>query len=157
MTARIIAPAWPHRSRGASAQASRDDRVRPSDAPAAAPSPDETSRDDSAAGEPEGIEPRPQKLAKKKARAIVDAAELVRHPEHRDNHRWILRSGDTVLGYVEPTYGGASRSGRNGWTSRLGGSPGRRSATRNRAAADLAGRWIRVVTADPRRTLTGDQ
>ncbi|PNG21893.1 hypothetical protein [Streptomyces cahuitamycinicus] len=117
-----------------------------------------TSRDDPAAAAPapRGIELRPQKLAKKKARAVVDAAELVRHPEHRDNHQWILRSGDTVLGYVEPTYGGASRSGRNGWTGRLGGSRGRRCTTRDGAAADLAARWVRLVTAVPTRTLTGD-
>ncbi|MFJ3310467.1 hypothetical protein ACIPSA_47375 [Streptomyces sp. NPDC086549] len=117
-----------------------------------------TSRDDpvAAASAPRGIEPHPQKLAMKKARAVIDAAELVRHPEHRDNHRWILRSGDTVLGYVEPTYGGASRSGRNGWTGRLGGSTGRRCTTRDGAAADLAARWVRLVTAVPTRTLTGD-
>ncbi|AWI31241.1 hypothetical protein [Streptomyces tirandamycinicus] len=102
------------------------------------------------------IQPRPQKLAQNKARAVVNAAELVRHPDHRENHQWILRSGDTVLGYVEPTYGGTSRSGRNGWTGRLGGIAGRRCTTRDAAALDLAERWIRVVTAVPKRTITGD-
>jgi hypothetical protein len=103
-----------------------------------------------------GIEPRPQKLAKKTAAAIVDAAELVRDPDHRDNHRSILRSGDTVLGYVEPTYGGASRSGRNGWTGRLSGHPGPRCRSRDGAAADLAMRWVQVVTAPPKRHITGN-
>ncbi|MFF4763351.1 hypothetical protein [Streptomyces sp. NPDC001292] len=116
------------------------------------------SRDDSAAtATPRGIEPRPQRLAKKKARAVVDAAELVRHPEHRDNHGWILRSGDTVIGHVEPTYGGASRSGRNGWTGRLGGHVGPRRRTRDEAAVDLALRWVQLVTAAPKRTITGDR
>ncbi|MEV0926905.1 hypothetical protein AB0I99_17565 [Streptomyces spongiicola] len=115
------------------------------------------SRDDSAvATTANSIQPRPQKLAQNKARAVVNAAELVRHPDHRENHRWILRSGDTVLGYVEPTYGGTSRSGRNGWTGRLGGISGRRCTTRDAAALDLAERWIRVVTAVPKRTITGD-
>jgi hypothetical protein len=114
-----------------------------------------SSRDDSA-GAGHGIAPRPQKLPKKKAAAVIDAAELVRDPDHRDNHRWILRSGDTVLGSVEPSYGGASRSGRNGWISRMGGTPGPRCKSRDGAAVDLAARWLRVVTADPRRPLTGD-
>jgi len=121
----------------------------------------ESARDDSApapaparagAG---GIEPRPQKLPKKKAQAVVDAAELVRDPEHRENHRWILRSGDTVLGYVQPSYGGVSRSGRNGWISRLGGHPGPRCKSRDGAAMDLAASWMRLVTATPKRTITG--
>jgi hypothetical protein len=159
-------PAPPH------AQTSRDDQ-QPAAAPtatattAAAPPParrrhaTKTSRDDSApatASEPAakgGIEPRPQKLPKKKAAAIVEAAELVRDPEHRDNHRWVLRSGDTVLGYIEPSYGGVSRSGRNGWLGRLAGIPGRRGRTRYLAATDLAMRWVRLVTATPKRTITG--
>lgn len=101
-----------------------------------------------------GIEPRAQKLGKKKAQAIADAAELVRDPDHGENHRWIYRSKDTVLGYVEPTYGGASRSGRNGWTGRLAGMTGRRCTTRNGAVLDLAARWMRLVTANPTSTLT---
>jgi hypothetical protein len=113
------------------------------------------SRDDSTVAL-KRIEPRPQKLARKRAVAIVDAAELVRDPDHRETHRWILRSGSTILGYVEPTYGGASRSGRTGWTGRLSGSTGRRCTTRDQAAADLAQRWMRLVTTAPSRTLTGN-
>jgi hypothetical protein len=113
------------------------------------------TRDDSASTKPaparKGIEPRPQKLPKKKAAAVIDAAELVRADDYHDTHRWILRSGDTVLGYVEPSYGGASQSGRNGWISRMGGTPGPRCKSRDGAAVDLAARWRRVVTAAPRR------
>lgn len=120
-----------------------------------------SSRDDSRGGSKpapavKGIKPSQQKLPRKKAQAVVDAAELVRHPEHRENHRWFLRSGDTVIGYVEPSYGGASRSGRNGWTGRLDGMTGRRCATREGVAVDLAQRWIQVVTATPHRTLAGE-
>ncbi|MGW6753143.1 hypothetical protein [Streptomyces sp. NPDC055006] len=117
----------------------------------------QASRDDSGLTvEPKGIEPRPQKPAMKKARAIAGTAELVRHPGHQDNHRWILRSGDTVTGYVEPSYGSTSRSGRNGWTGRLGGSLRPRCKSRDGAALDLAARWVRLVTTEPSRTLTGD-
>jgi hypothetical protein len=88
--------------------------------------------------------------------AIADAAELERDPDHRESHRWILRSGDTVLGYVEPSYGGVSRSGRNGWIGRLmAGSSGPRSTNRDVAAVDLALRWVRVVTAAPKGHITG--
>jgi len=142
-------------------QTSRDDRGRVADRPARAPRPPaapnatKTSRDapqdqaEPARPAPKGIEPRPQKLSRKKARAIADAAELVRHPHHRDNHRWILQSGDTVIGYVEPTYGGASRSGRNGWAGRLAGQLGPRCRTRDGAAVDTAVRWVRLVTTAP--------
>ncbi|MCX4538994.1 hypothetical protein [Streptomyces sp. NBC_01669] len=157
-TARQNQPTTGHSSApGNGTQASRDDSKR--DTPAAQPTARtaQASRDDSGLTvEPKGIEPRPQKLAMKKARAIAGAAEPVRHPEHRDNHRWILRSGDTVIGYVEPSYGGTSRSGRNGWTGRLGGSLGPRCKSRDGAALDPAARWIRLVTTEPSRTLTGD-
>lgn len=100
------------------------------------------------------IKPVPQKLPKKKAEAVLDAAELVRAPDYRDSHMWILRSGDTLIGYVMPSYGGASRSGRNGWTSSMG-DRGPRCHSRDGAKVDLAARWLRVVTAAPKRTLTG--
>ncbi|MFD6327701.1 hypothetical protein ACFWOL_33905 [Streptomyces sp. NPDC058442] len=138
-------------------QTARDDSGRSTSKARPTARATQAARDDSAVtATPQGIAARPQKLAPKKARAFVDAAELVRHPEHRENHQWILRSGDTIIGSVEPTYGGTSRSGRNGWTGRLGGSPGRRCRTRDEAAVDLAARWIRTVTTAPRRTLTGD-
>ncbi|MFB7576359.1 hypothetical protein [Streptomyces sp. NPDC056165] len=144
-------------SHGTSTEASCDGREHIADGPAAAaPRPSTSSRDasrkraDKARPLPKGIEPKPQKLARKRALAIVDVAELVRDVEHRDEHRWILRSGDTVLGHVEPTYGGTSASGRTGWTSRLGVSTGRRCRTRDEAKLDLAARWIRIVTAAPR-------
>ncbi|KIE24627.1 hypothetical protein LK08_23760 [Streptomyces sp. MUSC 125] len=139
----------------APAVASRDEpkaarRPRPATAARAGSAPAEP-----ATGKAVGIKPEPQRLARKRAQAVIDAAELVRDPEHRDNHRWILRSGDTVLGYVEPSYGGTSRSGRNGWVGRLAGLTGPRGATRDAAAVDLAMRWMRLVTAAPKRTITG--
>ncbi len=119
------------------------------------------SRDDSVGAlitpAPKGIEDRPQGLTHKKATAAADAATLIRHPEWRENHRWILKS--TVLGYVEPSYGGTSRSGCNGWVGRPPNSmtaSGRRCTTRENADVEPAMSWVRVVTATPRRTITGD-
>jgi len=129
-------------------------------APAATPEP-KPSRNEPATAAPAAaplptwdttaIKPVPQRLPKKRARAVLDAAELVRAPDYRDSHTWILRSGDTLIGYVVPSYGGASRSGRNGWTGLLGGTPGPRCNGRDGAKLDLATRWLQVVTAAPRR------
>jgi hypothetical protein len=159
----ITAPAASRRPRPG--RGSRDDAALTVAADPAAdqPSPEpptsvQSSRDDSAGlptWETTAIKPVPQRLPKKRAQAVIDAAELVRAPDYRDSHRWILRSGDTLIGYVVPSYGGASRSGRNGWLSRLGGSPGPRCKSRDGAAVDLAARWLRVVTATPRRSPTG--
>ncbi len=116
----------------------------------------QASRDDSGLTvEPKGIEPRPQKLAMKKARPSLAPQNWSAPPGHRDNHRWILRSGDTMIGYMEPSHGGTSRSGRNGWTGRLGGSLGPRCKSRHGSALDLAARWVQLVTTEPSRTLTG--
>lgn len=158
----LDAPDRPDRAAPAGARPPRDGSV-----PSAAAGPEpaartrpatKTSRDDSRvqAVASAGIEPRPQRLARKRALAIAEAAELVRSPEHQETRQWVLRSGDTVLGMVEPTYGGVSRSGRNGWTSRLAGATGQRRPTRQDAATDLADRWLRLVTATPKRTITGN-
>ncbi|WP_331747875.1 hypothetical protein [Streptomyces sp. NBC_00842] len=126
-------------------------------APAAVSTPAQTSRDDSPKPARRRSAARPKRLSRKAAMAIAEAAVLEKHSDHRDNHRWILRSGDTVLGHVEPSYGGASRSGRTGWVGILAGgfSRGQRCATREAAAVDLMGSWIRVSTAPARRTITG--
>lgn len=58
-------------------------------------------------------------LSVKAARAVIDAAELAKAPDWRDTHRWHVVSGGDVLLVIEPSYGGASRSGRNGWRWRL--------------------------------------
>jgi hypothetical protein len=102
--------------------------------------------------------PRRKRLSQKAARTIADSARLVKHPEHRENHRWTLIAPDgTVLGHVEPSYGGTSRTGRNGWKYQVahtfvGGGPHK---TREAAAVQCALSWIRLVTA-PVRTLTGN-
>lgn len=134
----------------------------PLDAPSAPPEPSRDEASDKAQASTatsrpaaRGIEPRPQKLPRTRAVAIAEAAELTRDPD--DRSQWLLRSGDTVLGVIVPSYGGTSRSGRTGWTGRIGGGPPTaRHKTRREAATDLTASWIRLVTATPRRTLTGE-
>lgn len=138
----------------ASAEAAVKVTTAPPAGPARRNSP-QTSRDDSTPLLPtwdtSAIKPVPQRLSKSRAQAVIDAAELIRASDYRESRTWILRSGDTLIGYVAPSYGGASRSGRNGWISRLGSTPGPRCHSRDEAKLDLAARWLRVVTAAPRR------
>ncbi|MFP8886771.1 hypothetical protein [Streptomyces mangrovi] len=131
-------------------QAPRDDSVAPPPEPTEAPR----------GGTPAKTAPaRRKRLSQKAARSVADSARLTKNANHRDNHRWDLIAEDgTVLGYVEPSYGGTGRTGRNGWNYRLADSfavsgPYR---TREEAAVQCALAWIRVVTAPVRRTLTGD-
>ncbi|MER6151337.1 hypothetical protein [Streptomyces hirsutus] len=128
--------------------------------------PPEPSRDDSVpsspqpAGAPEKTAPaRRKRLSQKAARALADSARLVKDADHRDTHRWNLIAGDgTVLGYVEPSYGGTGRTGRNGWNHRLAQSLAASGPyrTREEAALQCALAWIRVATVPLRRTLTVD-
>ncbi|MFD7922492.1 hypothetical protein ACFV3R_25110 [Streptomyces sp. NPDC059740] len=90
-----------------------------------------------------------RRMSAKAARAVIEAADLVKAPDHRDTSRWEVRSGDLLLGHVEPSYGGASRSGRNGWIGRSAQTliPTRRCATRQEAAAEVLLAWERQATA----------
>ena len=93
------------------------------------------------------------------ARAIGREAvnSAMRSPEYEltviDGVRCIrLRSGDTILGHVEPSYGGTSRTGRNGWIGIVAGGflRGAHKTSRQDAAVDLAGSWIRYMTTPSR-------
>ncbi|CAM5253354.1 hypothetical protein [Streptomyces griseomycini] len=129
-------------------------------------SPPEPSRDDSAPTSPRHRQApqrtapaRRKRLSQKAARAVADSARLVKDADHRDTHRWNLIAEDgTVLGHVEPSYGGTGRSGRNGWNYRLAGSFAGSGPykTREEAALRCALAWTRVATAPVRRTLTVD-
>jgi len=96
--------------------------------------------------------PAQKRLTQKKAQEIADGAELVKAPDWATTNRWHVVDADgTVLVVVSPSYGGASRSGRNGWThhlAALGPSGSRdRSSTRQGAAAQGLASWMRWVTA----------
>ncbi|MGA5292219.1 hypothetical protein [Streptomyces pseudogriseolus] len=126
--------------------------------------PPESERDDSVPSSPQSAgaskktaPARRKRLSQKAARAVADSARLVKGADHRETHRWDLIAEDgTVLGYVEPSYGGTGRTGRNGWKHRLAHSfaAGGPYKTREEAALQCALAWTRVATAPVRRTLT---
>ena len=93
-----------------------------------------------------------RRLTEKKAREIADTATLVKAPDWSETRDWnVVAEDGTVLVVVTPSYGGASRSGRNGWKyylAALGPSGSREHwPTRQSAAGDGVRAWIRWVTA----------
>jgi hypothetical protein len=90
-----------------------------------------------------------RRLSAKAARAIIDAAELAKSPDWSDTRRWHVTSGGTVLVVIAPSYGGASRYGRNGWIWWLAdGAPTRSKPEPTREKAAVAGlaAWMRWAT-----------
>ncbi|MEV4784014.1 hypothetical protein AB0K53_00920 [Streptomyces tuirus] len=91
-----------------------------------------------------------RRMSARRARAIIDAAVLVKAPDWRESRHWHVVSGDMVLVVVAPSYGGTSVSGRNGWRWWIadhgpsGGS--RRETTREQAAAVGLAAWERWIT-----------
>ncbi|MFC8986046.1 hypothetical protein [Streptomyces sp. NPDC057115] len=89
-------------------------------------------------------------MSARHTRAIIDAATLVKAPDWSESHTWHVVSGGRLLVVVEPSYGGTSRSGRNGWTwwlADLGPSgASRRETTRQQAAARGLADWERWAT-----------
>lgn len=95
--------------------------------------------------------PRRRRLTQTAARATADAARLVKAPDWRETHHWHVVDADgKVLVVVAPSYGGVSRSGRNGWKYYLAalGPSGNRDKwpTVKQAAAQGLGAWIRWAT-----------
>jgi hypothetical protein len=135
---------------------SRDDQ-RQAAPPQALPAPaevPESSRDDSAARPAVTRSSSLKRMPRKKAEQIVNTATVVKDPGHRENHQWNVVAADgTVIGHVEPSYGGASRSGRNGWCGWAHGMTrnGDRHPTKDAAAVAAAMSWLRITTAPPRR------
>ncbi|WP_055693403.1 hypothetical protein [Streptomyces prasinopilosus] len=87
-------------------------------------------------------------MSARRARAVVDAATLVKAPDWRESRCWHVVSGGAVLVVVEPSYGGTSATGRNGWTWRLptGGASRRRETTIEKAAIAGLAAWERWAT-----------
>jgi len=91
-------------------------------------------------------------LSPRRARAVVEAAELVKAPHWPDTRAWHVVADGEVLVVVEPSYGGTSVTGRNGWRWRLPtGSASRQTETtrENAAVAGLAA-WERWATNNER-------
>lgn len=91
-----------------------------------------------------------RRVSARRARAIIDAAVLVKAPDWSESRRWHVVSGDMLLVVVAPSYGGTSRTGRNGWTwwlAHLGPSgTSRLEPTREQAAARGLADWQRWAT-----------
>lgn len=94
---------------------------------------------------------RPKRLTETKACAVADTSQLVKAASWSTTSEWNMTADDgTVLVVVTPSYGGASRSGRNGWTYYLPalGPSGNRDhwPTRQQAATQGLMAWIRWTT-----------
>ncbi|MFJ5151379.1 hypothetical protein ACIQCF_07285 [Streptomyces sp. NPDC088353] len=88
-------------------------------------------------------------MSARAARAVIDAATLVKAPDWSESRAWHVVSGGQVLVVVSPSYGGTSATGRNGWTWRLAdAAPARRQPepTREKAAAAGLAAWMRWAT-----------
>jgi hypothetical protein len=93
-------------------------------------------------------------LSAKAARAVIDAAEIIKAPDWPNTRNWHVVSGERVLVVIEPSYGGASRSGRNGWNWWLADSARTRhqpEATIEKAAIAGLLAWQRRATAKENR------
>ncbi|WP_328336762.1 hypothetical protein [Streptomyces violaceus] len=93
-----------------------------------------------------------RRMSARRAREVIEAAELVKAPDWSDTRHWHVVSDGEVLVVVAPSYGGTSRSGRNGWRWWLAdhGPSGdrRREGTIEQAAARGLADWERWSTAE---------
>jgi len=88
-------------------------------------------------------------LSAKAARAVTAAATIVKAPDWADTRTWHVVSGGRVLVVVEPSYGGTSRTGRNGWNWWLADGGRTRNPvepTREKAAVAALLAWERRAT-----------
>lgn len=84
----------------------------------------------------------------RRAREVVDAAKLMKAPDWSESRRWHVIAGEEVLVVVEPSYGGTSATGRNGWRWRLAGgaASGQPEPTREKVAIAGLAAWKRRAT-----------
>ncbi len=87
-------------------------------------------------------------MSARRARAVVEAARLVKAPDWPDTHTWHVVADGQVLVVVEPSYGGTSATGRNGWRWRLptGSASRQRETSRQNAAVAGLAAWERAAT-----------
>ncbi|MYU24614.1 hypothetical protein [Streptomyces sp. SID8352] len=100
---------------------------------------------------PKEYEAKRRLLSARAARAIIDAADVVKAPDWPDTRAWHVVSGGEVLVVISPFYGGGSRTGWRWWLAALGPSgDSRHETTIRQAAARGLADWERWVT-EPRR------
>lgn len=93
-------------------------------------------------------------MSARRAQEIIDNAELVKAPDWSDTRNWHVAAGEDVLVIIEPSYGGASRTGRNGWNWRLadgGHARNQPESTREKAAVAGLLAWQRRATSKETR------
>ncbi|MFZ3467475.1 hypothetical protein ACODT3_39800 [Streptomyces sp. 4.24] len=90
-------------------------------------------------------------MSQEKAREFIAGAHLV--SRDRETHYYeVVTSDGTVVGHVKPGYKAGRRHGWNGWAAgSFRSSSLQTHSTRDQAAVDALGQWIRIVTAKPRR------
>lgn len=93
-------------------------------------------------------------MSARRARAVIESATLVKAPTWREDRNWnVIDSDGKVLVVVAPSYGGVSRTGRNGWQWWLAGSgpstTARPEKTREQAAVAGLTAWERWATTRP--------
>ncbi|NEA52410.1 hypothetical protein [Streptomyces sp. SID10815] len=84
------------------------------------------------------------------ARAVIDAAVLVKAPDWSESRHWHVVSGGRRLLVIEPSYRGVSRTGRNGWIWWIADSArmlSRPEPTRQQAATVGLAAWMRWTTS----------
>lgn len=87
------------------------------------------------------------RLSAKDARAIIEAAVLVKAPSWSEDRRWHVVSGGQVLVVIEPAYSGTRRTGWRWWLHQHGPSNNRTTQpTRETAAGAGLGTWERAAT-----------
>lgn len=92
------------------------------------------------------------RLSAAKARAVLEAAVLVKAPSWGEDRRWHVVSGGEVLVVIEPAYTGGRRNGWRWWLYQHGPSSGRSTQpTRETAAVAGLGAWERVATSRTNR------
>ncbi|RLV01327.1 hypothetical protein CTZ27_12560 [Streptomyces griseocarneus] len=97
----------------------------------------------------------PKRMSQKKAREFIADARVV--SSDRETYSYNVVTGDgVVIGHIEPSYKAGRRNGWHGWAAGAGWSSALRvHATRNQAAVDALGQWLRCVTARSRRSADG--
>lgn len=87
------------------------------------------------------------RLSPAKARAVLEAAVLVKAPSWREDRRWHVVSGGTVLVVIEPAYSGTRRTGWRWWLYEYGPSSNPTQPDRETAAVAGLGAWERRASA----------
>jgi len=87
------------------------------------------------------------RMSAAKARAVIDAATLIKASDWRETRHWHVVSGGTALVTVAPAYSGTRRTGWRYWLTQYGPSnTGGVYATKDAAAVAGLGAWERSAT-----------